>query len=105
MYYVNFNETKRWPTNSESDAQSRNEYASRDLNASRYHQATRLYTLFWDVRDYHNFSHQSYDSRGENVETIHGGAHVSLGGWGFQTGHMTDVPFSAFDPAFWLHHT
>lgn len=104
LYYTNFSDTKRWPTTGQSDAQSQNSFALQDLDATRFDQASRLYTLFWDVHDYHNFSHQDSRSRGENIETIHGGPHVSLGGWGWQNGHMTDVPFSAFDPAFFLHH-
>jgi tyrosinase len=35
-----------------------------------------------------------------SIEEIHGRIHVDVGG----SGHMGVVPFSAFDPIFWLHH-
>ncbi|EWZ40660.1 common central domain of tyrosinase-domain-containing protein [Fusarium oxysporum Fo47] len=43
-----------------------------------------------------------------NVHNLTGGSNAKLrkkdqkGGWG--VGHMSDVPVSAFDPIFWLHH-
>jgi tyrosinase len=36
------------------------------------------------------------------LEEIHGWVHVWVGG---QRGHMGRVPFAAFDPIFWAHHT
>ena len=40
----------------------------------------------------------SYNS----IEYIHNGIHAIVGG---TDGHMQNVPLSAFDPIFWLHHT
>ncbi|KAF3097979.1 hypothetical protein TWF569_009000 [Orbilia oligospora] len=37
-----------------------------------------------------------------SVESIHDGIHVWVGGL---YGHMTSVPYSSFDPVFFLHHT
>ncbi|KAK6516097.1 hypothetical protein TWF506_006008 [Arthrobotrys conoides] len=37
-----------------------------------------------------------------SVESIHDGIHVWVGG---NYGHMTSVPYSSFDPVFFLHHT
>lgn len=39
---------------------------------------------------------------GTNVESIHDGIHVYTGG---NLGHMSSVPYSSFDPVFFLHHT
>jgi tyrosinase len=36
------------------------------------------------------------------LEEIHGWVHVWVGG---ERGHMGNVPFAAFDPIFWAHHT
>jgi Common central domain of tyrosinase len=36
-----------------------------------------------------------------SVEDIHNSIHDETGG----DGHMGGVPYSAFDPIFWLHHT
>lgn len=41
-----------------------------------------------------------------SMEDIHNTVHVLVGGWGERfDGHMKQVPISAFDPIFWLHHT
>lgn len=39
---------------------------------------------------------------GASVESIHDGIHVWTGG---DLGHMSSVPYSSFDPIFFLHHT
>ncbi|KAF3274294.1 hypothetical protein TWF970_008044 [Orbilia oligospora] len=41
-------------------------------------------------------------NNGASVESIHDGIHVWVGG---PYGHMTSVPYSSFDPVFFLHHT
>jgi tyrosinase len=46
------------------------------------------------VLDYSDF-----DSFSSNLEDWHGAVHIWTGG------HMTDVPFAAYDPIFWSHHT
>ena len=38
-----------------------------------------------------------------SLEGIHNMIHNWIGGVGLE-GHMTEVPVSAFDPIFWLHH-
>jgi tyrosinase len=37
-----------------------------------------------------------------SLEDIHNSIHVAVGGDG---GHMSELDYAAFDPAFWLHHT
>ena len=44
-----------------------------------------------------------------SLEDIHDNIHVILGGPGpsdqaAPQGHMSIVPYAAFDPVFWLHH-
>jgi tyrosinase len=64
----------------------------------------RLFNLFSNYNNYTIFSNEgwaadttSYDS----LESLHDNIHAELGG---SEGHMTIVPFSAFDPLFFLHH-
>jgi tyrosinase len=38
----------------------------------------------------------------EQLENYHNNVHVWVGG---RKGHMSDIPFAAFDPIFWAHHT
>lgn len=45
-----------------------------------------------------------------SFEDIHNNVHVLVGGLGKiselpRIGHMSEIPSSAFDPVFWLHHT
>ncbi|KAK6544868.1 hypothetical protein TWF694_001548 [Orbilia ellipsospora] len=72
-------------------AQSQEEVADGTLqNAyNNRHQATYL-----------AFSYSSFNDFAANVETIHDEVHGSIGG----AGHMTYIPYSAYDPVFWLHH-
>ena len=41
---------------------------------------------------------KDFQSFSDNLESWHGAVHVWVGG------HMTDVPFAAYDPIFWSHH-
>jgi len=46
------------------------------------------------------FSETTYNDFSNAVENIHDDVHGRVGGGG----HMSYVPYSAFDPIFWLHH-
>jgi tyrosinase len=37
----------------------------------------------------------------QQLEQLHNDVHVWVGG---DQGHMSDIPFAAFDPIFWAHH-
>ncbi|KAL9119272.1 MAG: hypothetical protein Q9187_004178 [Circinaria calcarea] len=69
----------------------------------RLHDGT--YQLLSSEPNYAIFSNTAYnddESYGhQSIENIHNGVHAFVGGMG---GHMSAVPFSAFDPIFWLHH-
>jgi tyrosinase len=43
-----------------------------------------------------------YNSFRSAVEQVHNNIHVWVGG---QDGHMGQIPFAAYDPIFWAHHT
>lgn len=65
----------------------------------------RVYALFSSYSNYSAFSNEAWyakgDTKHDSIEAVHDAVH-SLGGLG---GHMTYIPFSSFDPLFWLHHT
>lgn len=62
------------------------------------------YQLIAAQSDYAPFSNTGFsDGRGgryDSVENIHNSIHGLVG----NGGHMGSVPYSAFDPIFWLHH-
>lgn len=63
------------------------------------------YQLLTSEKDYTTFSTHSLPGRPRgynNIETVHNTIHVAVGG---DRGHMTYVPWSAYDPIFWIHHT
>lgn len=66
---------------------------------------TQTYQLIATQPDYAPFSNTAYsDDRGgqyNSLENMHNAVHTFVGGDG---GHMSDIPYSAFDPIFWLHH-
>lgn len=64
----------------------------------------RLYNLFTNYDNYTIFSNEGWaadTTRYDSLENLHDNLHALLGGL---QGHMTIVPFSAFDPLFFLHH-
>lgn len=64
-----------------------------------------IYQLITQQSNYAVFSNTgSSDGRGNrynSIENMHNAIHLLVG----NGGHMADVPYSAFDPIFWLHHT
>lgn len=65
----------------------------------------RVYYLVARQNEYAAFSNTGYPAEKRNgsydsLESIHNEIHVLVGG----NGHMSYVPFSSFDPIFWLHH-
>ncbi|KAF3150567.1 hypothetical protein TWF594_009207 [Orbilia oligospora] len=46
------------------------------------------------------FSRGRFNDFAASIESLHDEVHAAVGG----RGHMTYVPYSAYDPIFWLHH-
>ena len=64
----------------------------------------RTYLLMSEQSQYAPYSNQGYsgplrEGLLDSVEGLHNQIHGLVGG------HMASVPFAAFDPIFWLHHT
>ena len=93
--------TLRWP----SGGVSSNARASGAMAADYRSRRTNTYQLFM-IPSFNAFATDVFRSGSSpaswtSVESIHGEVHVSVGGQG---GNMLSVPYSAFDPIFWLHH-
>ncbi|OIW34914.1 Di-copper centre-containing protein [Coniochaeta ligniaria NRRL 30616] len=98
--------TVRAPTTNTTSAQSNNTWVEKALSQNLASLQQRLYNLFSNYGNFTEFSNEgwipdqtntSYDS----LESVHDTVHNIAGGG---TGHMAYIPFSAFDPVFFLHH-
>ncbi|KAI9835270.1 MAG: hypothetical protein M1819_002414 [Sarea resinae] len=100
--------TYRWPTSQASNAVSQNSEAASALNSSSSSFRSRLYNLFTNYDMFNNFSNEAWIPDGgqypkyDSVESIHDQVHGLIGGSG--NGNMAIIPYSAFDPIFFLHH-
>ena len=65
----------------------------------------RLYSLFTNYDNFTEFGNEAWMDpnnvqNADSLESLHDVIHGILG----SNGHMTYLDYSAFDPAFWLHH-
>lgn len=96
----------RAPTDDDESAESNNTLVAMGLDQNLASVQQRLYTLF---SNYHNYTTFSNEGRGpgspafafDSLESLHDTVHSLAGG---TKGHMAVVPFSGFDPLFYLHH-
>lgn len=87
-------------------AESNNTQVARGLDRNLISIQQRLYTLFSTYNNYTSFSNEGWipdrsDPFYDSLESLHDAIHGLTGGYG---GHMSFIPFSAFDPIFFLHH-
>lgn len=69
-----------------------------NLRASYTSRRNTLLTLFSTNQPYNNFSTDANGNTAPNLEGIHNGVHVDVGGY------MNQIAYSAFDPIFAMHH-
>ncbi|KAL1884276.1 hypothetical protein VTK73DRAFT_3260 [Phialemonium thermophilum] len=97
--------TVRAPTTANALARSNNTDVSAAIDRIFPSFQQRLYNLFSNYHNYTIFSHDAVtddsDSSFDSVESLHDSVHTYAGGF---RGHMAFVPYSAFDPVFFLHH-
>ncbi|KAL8989238.1 MAG: hypothetical protein Q9169_008402, partial [Polycauliona sp. 2 TL-2023] len=91
--------TVRYP---DSNNQSQPDLINKQLQANGPAQA---YAALTQQPDYGPFSNTRNtdgraDNRYNNIENVHNGIHALVG----NGGHMSNIPYSSFDPIFWLHH-
>ncbi|OCL01252.1 Di-copper centre-containing protein [Glonium stellatum] len=91
--------TVRDPSTKQVNAASRNDLVANQMDQSRANLQSRLYHIFTMETDYFNMSSDA--SLDDSLEAVHDTVHYTIG----SGGHMSDIPYAAFDPIFWLHHT
>lgn len=106
--------TVRSPTTTGLGAQSNNSLVALNLNQNQRSLSQRLYILFSNYGNYSRFSNNAWipllnNASYDSVESLHDTIHNLAGGGGLgqpnvQGGHMSFIPYSAFDPIFFLHH-
>ncbi|KAH7627267.1 hypothetical protein B0T09DRAFT_180188 [Sordaria sp. MPI-SDFR-AT-0083] len=107
--------TLRSPTTSDNKAQSNNSLVAINFDQNLDSLGQRLYILFSNYGNYSTFSNNAwipYINNGsyDSLEALHDTVHNLAGGGGIgqpnaQGGHMAYIPYSSFDPIFFLHHT
>ncbi|MCJ1417075.1 hypothetical protein MMC32_003414 [Xylographa parallela] len=94
-----FLSTVRYPTSLDPNATSQPGKVNKQLqaNAESLHDLT--YQLLASEPNYTNFTSSAF-SHGNSLENVHNIIHALVG----NGGHMAYLPYSSFDPIFWLHH-
>ncbi|KAJ4397126.1 hypothetical protein N0V93_001350 [Gnomoniopsis smithogilvyi] len=102
--WADWDSTRRAPLGTDADAPSNDSAVNQNLVDHLVQNQQRLYNLFSSYDNYTLFSNEGWaedTSQYDSLESLHDNVHAMLGG---SDGHMTIVPFSAFDPVFVLHH-
>lgn len=102
--WADWSSTRRAPSSSSPNAPSNNSAVEKNLRNHIVQNQQRLYNLFSSYSNYTLVSNEGWaadTSQYDSFESLHDNVHAMLGG---SDGHMTIVPFSAFDPLFFLHH-
>lgn len=103
--FATWPETKRYPTSWTIDAQSQNAFVGAVLDNNQGSIQQRVYNLFTNYDNFTEFGNEAWYAgqnmaNADSLESIHDVIHAIVG----QSGHMTYLDYSAFDPVFWLHH-
>ncbi|KAK3724436.1 hypothetical protein LTR37_001060 [Vermiconidia calcicola] len=102
--FATWEETMRYPTGWDGEATSQNHLLGPVFDNSRVSFQDRLYNLFTNYDNFTEFGNEAWMHSGlqnaDSLEALHDVIHGFLG----SNGHMTFLDYSAFDPAFFLHH-
>ncbi|KAF2735384.1 Di-copper centre-containing protein [Polyplosphaeria fusca] len=91
--------TLRSPSTRTAKAVSQNSKVASGLDQNRPNIQSRVYNVLALQNDYDDISNDQTD--GDSLESTHDTIHTLVGAG---NGHMGQVPYAAFDPAFMLHH-
>ncbi|KAL9595867.1 MAG: hypothetical protein Q9219_006172 [cf. Caloplaca sp. 3 TL-2023] len=98
---ASYHSTVRYP---DAAGQSQPDLANKQLQANGASLHSLTYQLITQQPQYGPFSNIGYsDDRGSgynSIENMHNAIHMLVG----NGGHMSNIPYSSFDPIFWLHH-
>ncbi|KAI4228600.1 MAG: hypothetical protein L6R40_008111 [Gallowayella cf. fulva] len=94
--------TVRYP---DSAGQSQPDLVDKQLQANGASLHSLTYQLLTQQPNYGIFSNTRYNDgrdtgRYNSIENMHNAIHMLVG----NGGHMSNIPYSSFDPIFWLHH-
>jgi tyrosinase len=78
------------------------------MNANNPNIKQRLYAILSSQSDFSSVGNPVSDTEMDpgtfdSFESVHESVHSAIGGTNY--GDMTYIAVSAYDPAFWLHHT
>ncbi|KAF2807767.1 Di-copper centre-containing protein [Mytilinidion resinicola] len=99
LWWSEYPNTVRIPTSQDASAASRNDVVESELNKTSLNLRERVHHILTLETNFSNVSSSSYD--GDSLESVHDIVHMTIGGDG---GHMSNVPYSSFDPIFMFHH-
>ncbi|KAK8205900.1 hypothetical protein HDK77DRAFT_379302 [Phyllosticta capitalensis] len=101
--FQQYQTTLRYPTSLTASAQNTENRVKTSMNSLRVQLRDALYDLFVNYDNFTLVSNMAsyHPSQYQSFETIHGWVHNYVGG---DNGNMLEVPWSAFDPIFMLHH-
>lgn len=105
--YSSYATTIRYPTTTDSSAQSQEDQMISGVDAQQDGLRQRVYNILSNRDNYTTVACEGPSCQGgtagfDSIESIHDVIHVVTGGNG---GSMTNIGVSAFDPLFWCHHT
>jgi tyrosinase len=105
--FTSWTETYRHPVSQDTPTQNDDQDLISTMNGQQASLASRLFNLF---ANYDNFAqvsneawYQGQSGNYDSIESLHDTIHGLVGGG--NNGDMSIIDVSAFDPAFWLHHT
>jgi tyrosinase len=104
--WLEWTSTKRFPTTFNASAQSQDNQIAFHLDWNSENFRQRTYFMLAIQNDYYSFSNDMVHIKDpdhgvlDSLESVHDTLHNIVG----ESGHMTVLEYSAFDPIFWLLH-
>lgn len=107
MQYSSFPSTFRYPTTTDSSAQSQDSSMISAIDSQQDGLRQRVYNILSNQNNYSTAGCEGPSCQGgtagyDSIESVHDVIHTAAGG---NNGDMTNIGVSAFDPIFMVHHT
>jgi tyrosinase len=105
--FTSWDKTYRHPVSQDNPTQNDDQDLISTMNGQQSNLASRLFNLFANYQNFAMVSNEAWaqgqSGNYDSIESIHDAIHGLFGGG--NNGDMSIIDVSAFDPAFWLHHT